>query len=205
MCILLFKFVENILRIILKCFLKDIADIKTGLFAQPGKSGDLLYLQSRYFDEDGYFQGEIHPDLKQDKAYKKHLLVDGDVLFAAKGAKNFAAVYESKGYPAVASTSFFVIRLSEEKILPKYLAYYLNADPTQRLLKAQAMGTSIPSISKEVLGALKIPLPDLETQNLVVNVNLLLRKEKILIREIEALREKKIGQIIYNVIQQHNG
>ena len=43
-----------------------------------------------------------------------HILRQGDVLFAAKGTKNFAALYESKYHTAVASTSFFVIRVHKQ-------------------------------------------------------------------------------------------
>jgi hypothetical protein len=54
------------------------------------------------------------------------MLKDGDVLFAAKGTKNFAAVFENHNEPSVASTSFFVIRPTDKKVLPQYLAWFLN-------------------------------------------------------------------------------
>src|SRR5690606_7597555 len=99
----------------------------------------------------------LHPDLMAENISQKHLLTPGDVLFAAKGSKNFAAVYEEHNPPAVASTSFFVIQLTVDSVHPAYLAWLLNSTAVQTLLKSQAIGTSLPSISKEVLMSLEIP------------------------------------------------
>ena len=140
----------------MKTQIKDIAHIQTGLFAKPSGIGELVYLQSRHFDENGQLLSVIHPDLKAEGISEKHMLKDGDVLFAAKGTKNFAAVFENHNEPSVASTSFFVIRPTDKNVLPEYLAWFLNSHPIQNLLKGQATGTSIPSISKHVLENLEI-------------------------------------------------
>jgi restriction endonuclease S subunit len=130
----------------MKVTLKDITNIQTGLFAKLLGEGDVIYLQVKHFDEEGKLQAWRFTFC----LCKKHLL-KGDVLFAAKGTKNFAAVFENHNQPSVASTSFFVIRLTDKKVLPQYLAWFLNSHPAQTLLKGQAIGTSIPSISKQVL------------------------------------------------------
>ena len=135
----------------MKTLIKDITNIQTGLFAKPSGIGEVVYLQSKHFDEHGQLHSELHPDLMTDGISEKHLLKDGDVLFAAKGTKNFAAVFENHNEPSVASTSFFVIRPTDNKVLPQFLAWFLNNHTTQTLLKGQAIGTSIPSISKQVL------------------------------------------------------
>jgi restriction endonuclease S subunit len=186
----------------LKTFIKDISNIQTGLFAKPAGIGEVVYLQSRHFDENGRLLNTLHPDLRAEGISKKHLLRQGDVLFAAKGTKNFAAIFENHNKPAVASTSFFVIRLSNKKVLPEYLAWFLNSHTTQLLLKSQAIGTSIPSISKQVLEALEIPVPGIETQKAILQITKLRSREKKLKQEIETLREKQIQQQIINAIKQ---
>lgn len=160
-----------------------------------------MYLQSRDFDENGQLLAALQPDLLTEGVPEKHLLKQGDVLFAAKGTKNFAAVYEKHNAPAVASTSFFVIRLTGRQVLPEYLAWFLNSATAQKIMKAQAIGTSIPSISKQVLENLIIPIPDLQAQQKILRINWLRLKEKALKLKIEALREKQIQQTIFNAIQ----
>jgi len=185
----------------LKTLIKDITNLQTGLFAKPAGIGELVYLQSKHFDEFGQLHSVLHPDLLAEGISEKHLLKDGDVLFAAKGTKNFAAVFENHNKPAVASTSFFVIRLTDRKLLPHYLAWFLNNDATQSLLKGQATGTSIPSISKQVLADLEIPVPALEIQEAIIQLSKLLSKEKELKQRIESLRDKQIQQQILNAIK----
>lgn len=185
----------------MKTTLKDIATIQTGLFAKPIAKGDIVYLQAKHFSETGQLHTILHPDLKADNITEKHLLRTGDVLFAAKGTKNFAAVYENHNEPAVASTSFFVIRLLENKILPEFLVWFLNHPSTQKFLKGKAIGSSIVSISKSVLEDLEILIPDLQTQKAVLQITQLRNTEKCLQKKIESLREKQIQQQIINAIK----
>lgn len=185
----------------MKTLIKNITSIRTGIFARPGGKGDVAYLQSKHFDEYGQLLTAVYPDLVAAGIAEKHLLRHGDVLFAAKGTKNFAAVYDNHNKPAVASTSFFVARLRDKKVLPEYLAWFLNSHFTQTLLKGQAIGTSIPSISKVVLEELEITIPDIETQKAILQITKLRNKEKSLKQKIELLREKQVQQQIFNAIK----
>lgn len=185
----------------MKALIKNITTIQTGLFAKPYGVGELAYLQSKHFDEFGQLQAVLHPDLMAEGISEKHLLKDGDVLFAAKGSKNFAAVYEYHNLPSVASTSFFVIRLTNEMVIPGYLSWFLNNPQTQTLLKGQARGSSIPSISKQVLENLEITVPSIEKQKAILQITKLRNIEKTLKIEIEMLREKEIQQQIINAIK----
>lgn len=185
----------------MKQILKHIAFIQTGFFAKPGVEGDIVYLQAKHFDENGNLRSSLHPDIKADYITEKHLLRTGDILFAAKGTKNFAAVFENHNEPAVASTSFFVIRLTQKNLLPHFLVWYLNHPSTQKLLKGQAIGTSIVSISKAVLEELEIPVADIKTQKAILQIAQLRNEERKLKQQIEILREKQIQQQIINVIK----
>jgi restriction endonuclease S subunit len=68
-------------------------------------------------------------------------------------------------------------------------------------LKGQAIGTSIPSISKQVLENLEIAVPSIETQKAILQITKLRNKEKSLKQKIETLREKQIQQQIINAIK----
>jgi restriction endonuclease S subunit len=185
----------------LKILLKNITIIQTGLFAKPSGAGELVYLQSRHFDENGQLNAELYPDLPAKDISEKHILKDGDVIFAAKGTRNFATVFENHNEPSVASTSFFVLRISYNKVLPQYLAWFLNNQATQALLKTQAIGTAIPSISKQVLENLEISVPDMERQQVILQIAELRNREKSLKQKIELLREKQIQQQLFNALK----
>jgi restriction endonuclease S subunit len=185
----------------LKKDLKHIASIQTGLFAKPIAKGDIVYLQAKHFDEKGMLLSTLYPDLMLEGISDKHLLRNGDVLFAAKGSKNFAAIFEAHNAPSVASTSFFVLRITDKIILPQFLVWFLNHTSTQEILKRTARGTSIPSIRKTVLEELEISIPNIETQKAILKITNLRNTEKKLKKEIESLREKQIQQLIINSIK----
>ena len=103
--------------------------------------------------------------------------------------------------PAVASTSFFVIRLHDRNVLPGYLTWFLNHPSTQTVLKGQARGSSIASISKAVLSELEIPIPNIQKQELILKIFKLQNKAKNLKQQIEMLREKEIQHLLINAIK----
>lgn len=185
----------------MKTALKYIARIQTGVFAKTVSKGEIIYLQAKHFDENGELIETLYPDVNADGKIDKHLLRKGDVLFAAKGTKNFAALFDNENIPAVASTSFFVMRLFDKNVLPGYFTWFLNHPDTQLLLKAKALGTSIPSISKQVLEALEITIPTIEIQNAILQITKLRNREKALKQQIEILREQQIQQQIINSIK----
>jgi restriction endonuclease S subunit len=185
----------------LKKYIKDVCHIQTGLFAKLNGNGDVKYLQPKYFDEYGQLNTTLYPELVAENISQKHFLNEGDVLFAAKGTKNFATVFEDYDSPTVASTSFFIIRLEDKRLLPSYLAWILNSQPIQAILKGLAKGTGIPSISKEVLENLEIAIPSLEVQECILKITKLRKREKLLKQQIEALRETQIQQQIIHAIK----
>lgn len=184
----------------MKTFIKHISNIQTGLFAKPTGIGEVIYLQSKHFNDHGQLLSIPHPDLMAQHISDKHILRGGDVLFAAKGSKNFATVYEEHNAPAVASTSFFVLKLTNLHVLPEYLTWFLNSPPIQLILKGQAIGSSMPSISKQVLENLEIIIPSIQTQNTILEITKLRNREKSLKIDIETLREKQIQQQIFEAI-----
>jgi hypothetical protein len=181
--------------------LKHIAKIQTGVFAKPVAKGDITYLQPKYFDELGKLTVNLEPDLNSVGISEKHILKQGDVIFAAKGSKNFAACIHLGDMVAVASTSFFVIRIFDKNILPEYLTWYLNHQSTMKYLKSFARGTSIASISKEVLNDLEITVPSLEKQQLIFKVDDLRSTERQIIMKLLSLKQALIQRQLLNSIK----
>lgn len=185
----------------MKVALKNITNIQTGVFAKPEANGDLIYLQPKYFDSKGELKAIGVPDLNKGTIKEKHFLTKGDVLFSSKGFRNFAVTINDEMLPAVASTSFFVIRITNDKILPEYLKWYLNQPSSLQVLSAFARGTAIPSITKGVLGDLEISIPSIEKQKMILKIDNLTSHEKRLKLKITSLREAQIQQQIINALK----
>jgi restriction endonuclease S subunit len=193
----------------LKKKLEHIANIQSGMFAKTVSAGETVYLQARHFNEYGQLDTSLLlPDIINENILSKYFLINGDVLFAAKGNKNFASLYSElvtqagEKQNAVASTTFFVIRLFENAktiILPQYLTWFINH--SQTILKSKAIGTSIVSISKLALQDLEIAIPDLQTQKAILQIAHLRNQEKALNIRIDNLREKQIQSQIINALK----
>jgi len=94
-------------------------------------------------------------------------LAPGDILFAARGSNNYAALVDDHALSikAVAAPHFFVIRPQRETLLPEYLTWFLNQAPCQRYFEREAEGTAAKSIRRSALEATPIAVPSLEKQH----------------------------------------
>jgi len=133
--------------------------------------------------------------LKLNNKLEKHLLKEGDLLFAAKGLNNFAAVYHSGIGNAVASSSFIIIKVREEEkqnIQPDYLAWFITHNKQIKIMHEQQLGTTIPSISMKQLGELEIDIPSIAIQKKIIAIHQLREKEKKLTARVEEWKDKQV-------------
>lgn len=183
--------------------LNEVAEIQSGVFAKPEKEGvgSYVYLQARHFDAEGRLTKSLFLDLANSKTARKHRLCPNDVLFAAKGAKNFATLYEAHNPPAVASTTFLIIRVKNSIILPEYLTWYINTSEVQTNLQQFAKGTSIKAISKKTLESLDITLPSIINQRIILEIAKLRVREREISETIQAKRNLLIDYYISKALK----
>ena len=171
--------------------LKDVATIQTGVYIKPSPNSDTLYLQLSDFDKDGNFIDRIVSYVSIPEKNNKHLLSSKDLLFAAKGNKNICIITPETNKTCVASPSFIVIRIKDkEKILPEYVAWYLNSLVIQNLLQNNALGSAIKSITKNVLEDLEIPIPSIERQKAYIALDQLQKQEQNIYKTIAEKRKQ---------------
>jgi restriction endonuclease S subunit len=187
----------------LRTTLKNIITINTGLYLKSDAFGNTLYLQAKHYNEKGVIENAPKPELWLSKKNEKHLLNNGDILFAAKGSKNFATVFNKSIGNAVASSTFLILRISQQnlhKILPEYLVWWLNHPEIQKLLKNLAIGSALQSISKAALQELEIPIPELNKQAMILKISELRKKESEYLGKIDILRGLLVQQKILYII-----
>ncbi len=171
--------------------LSDIASIATGIYEKGSPSGDTLYLQAKHFDDSGEFRWDAapSPEINMDGKLDRHLLFDGDILLTAKGDNNRACLYKTEIGQAVASSTFFVVRVIERDIIPEYLRWYFNTTYMQSQFSGLSRGTHILSISKKMLMDLMVQIPPLESQKQILELQTLWGKERAL--TLKLLEEKQ--------------
>lgn len=179
--------------------LKDIVDIQSGIYEKPYPEGDTLYLQMSDFKGGKYMKADAKPTAVLGERVNKYLLKDKDLLFAAKGTSNFCVMYRADEENAVASSSFFILRIIKQELDPEYVCWFLNTPHVLSHLKAYAVGTSIPSITKTMLADLEINVLPMAKQRLIVEYNKLQNREVELHALIAQKKRLVTDHILYSV------
>jgi restriction endonuclease S subunit len=176
--------------------LKDIATIRSGypFRERPVRveTGGCRLVQMSDLDKR---LGGISPNLESVAApsnWETHRLHQYDILFAARGQINGAGVLTSDVSNAIAASTLLVLRSNNQIVNPFYLAWHLNTDQTQAELKTMQAGSSIPFISIEDLGQLPVPVPSLEKQVKIVELESLGLEEQALMEMLRRRRQDLI-------------
>lgn len=185
--------------------LKNIANIKFGLYVKPLDNGFAKYLQAKNFDDFGNLQNDIDAFVNIDNKNESHLLEDGDVLFVGKGFRNFAWTYNKSIGPAIASSIFYVIRPNKLKANPNYITTLFNSQKYQNQFQSMGAGSSIPSIRKGELESIMIEMPKIEIQNKVAYISALHSEEIKLSNQIIKHKKALFQGAINKIIKHNNG
>lgn len=101
-------------------------------------------------------------------------LETGDILFVAKGLKNYALLVDEamRGRKAVGATQFFRIRVTNDQLNPAFLVWWLNHGYSQYQLKIWAHGfaTATQNLPKSYLENVVLTIPTPEYQHTVLNL-----------------------------------
>lgn len=173
----------------------EIAEVISGVYLQTAPYGEVSYLQIKDLLSESPEKTASKVTLSPKN--ERYLLAKGDLLFAGKGTTYLCKVFDLD-IPAIASTTLYIIRLISNDILPDYLCWYLNQPSVMALMKAQQVGTGTPLIHKQVVEDFEIPVPDLETQQRIVELARLQAKEKELYQAIAEKRQLITNQLIMN-------
>ena len=155
--------------------LAELADISTGIQSRGyerkrtdrGEECDARLIQARDVTTDLTLDHERLTPLRIDvKLADRHRLQAGQVLFFGRVGQRYAVLIEENAHQdLLADKVFFVMKVKEKSQLsPEYLAWFLNSDLPRNHFNAHESGSVHGIISKATLGALPVPLPDLEVQ-----------------------------------------
>ncbi|OFY38737.1 MAG: hypothetical protein A2X18_08670 [Bacteroidetes bacterium GWF2_40_14] len=181
--------------------IREIADIQSGVYLKTAPDGDVIYLQIKDFEINNNTTSNLEPSIKDNGNISNHLLLEGDLLFAAKGTSNFCVVYNISIGKAVASSSFFVIRIKNTEVNPYFLCWFLNSHDILKTLKNHAVGSSIPSITKSMIQDIEFELPSIEKQRLIMEISNLQKKEEELYRSISSQKKVLTSKILTETIK----
>lgn len=184
-------------------FLRDLAEISTGLnYKQKDLTNnpyDISLIQVKDIQNNQLNKNTVI-SIKSECIDPRLKLKPGDILFAAKGNRNFSFHYTGDPSPATPSSTFFIIRHKRNDILPEFLSWYLNSAQAQNFFKENVHGTFIPNISKKVLSTMKIPIPNMETQRMILKLDELSKMDKNLTEKILEKKTILVNEIFKRIL-----
>ncbi|MBB6499010.1 restriction endonuclease subunit S [Pedobacter cryoconitis] len=188
--------------------LKDVAFVKTGYTFRSGLDESTQIDSVRVIQPKDILDTEAFNSTKIDRALitslDKYLLIPGDILIANKGTKFATFLYKENDVETLASSSFFIITPTIEKILPRYLQWYLEQETIKSYLSKRKTGTTIPTINKPVIENLLIPIPHLQQQQHVVDLINEVDRENVLLKRLLVKRAELRDERIWNIILNKN-
>lgn len=185
------------------CTLSDVANVRSGYTfrgaLENNPAGDIKILQIKDLRQRAVIDAEALISVSWEGSKSPPLLEDSDIAVVARGDSNTAALYKG-GQRIVATSQFFIVSRKTAEISPEYLCWMINLPQSQRSLERN--GSSIQAISKASLMSMPIPLPSLETQAKLTNLQRLWDEEDQLIAQFHTNREQMLQGIYQQLIKE---
>lgn len=144
--------------------IKEIASIQWWVYIHPNKGQDVSLLLAKHFDEFWNIKEQLIPEYTLWLCPDHHLLIDNDVLVWIKWSRFVSGLYKKEFGLCMASTTFIVLRVHDDNLIPEYLSILLNESLQSSYFKNRTLWTSIPSVPRSVIENYKIEVPLLELQ-----------------------------------------
>ena len=180
--------------------LKNIAAIQMGYSFRSRLeifgAGSVAVIQMKDLTDENIvdLRGLMHIDLE--KLSGHHLAKPGDIMFRSRGLTSTAAILADDPGVAVVAAPLLRIRVTDNRVLPMYLHWFINQPPAQAFLASHAKGTAQKMISKKALENMEITIPPLERQRAIMGVAALAAQEKYLMERLADKRNQCISAIL---------
>jgi len=187
--------------------LGDIADIITGLVVKRKEAAKGYDLYSEYklltlksINQNGWLIEENLEKFKSlEEIDQKYLTSAGDVI--VRMSYPYTSISISKKQENMVVPSLFVIvRTTNKSLLPEYISLYLNSDKMKKQYSKESSGSVIQTLKTSSFKNLEIPFLELNFQEKAIQLNDLMKKEKILLLELMEQKELLNNSIMTQIL-----
>jgi len=174
--------------------------------AEALEAGDSPFVQLKNVSlERGVdWQAVAHVSLPSSRTQK--LLNNGDVLFSARGGKNYGYLVSNPPEKSVCAPHFFVLSIKDKEILdPAFLVWQLNQKPAQDYFERTATGSNITNIRRLAIEKLSVAIPPIETQRSITAFAKTAMRERLVLQCLIDSRRQQSNAIAAQLFQQFRG
>lgn len=185
--------------------LKDIATIKLGYpfrsRVEHNPAGTVGVVQMRDVFEVGGLVADKLTRVNFPDVSDKHTIKAGDIVFRSRGLTNTSMVVSEGLGSAVVAAPLMVIRAKGNRVLPEYLSWLINQPAAQNYFAGRSEGSAVQMINIRTLGELPVVVPDVATQQRIVELARLAAREKELLEKLADRRWRLVSLKLEQLLQ----
>ncbi len=164
---------------------------------EASESGGVAVIQMKDLLNDNTVSCDSLVRINMEAMKEHHLAQRGDLIFRSRGSLTTAAVLLEDPGKAVVAAPLLRIRVTKKNlVLPEYLNWYISQRDAQIFLTSRAKGTVQKMISKQAIEDLEVALPSLKKQKNIVELAMLIAREKALLYTMADKREQYISTVL---------
>lgn len=185
--------------------LKALAELSAG-YPFRGKidalpEGDVAVIQMRNVDPDTGIDWSELTHVELPGRAKRAYLSSGDIILSTRGGRNFAYFIKEVPGHAVCSPHFFVVRVAPQSdLLPEFLAWQMNQKPAQDYFTANATGSYILNLRREVVEHLRVVVPPIKQQQLAIVLDETVRAERDILNQLIDNRAAELNALALQLL-----
>jgi type I restriction enzyme S subunit len=147
--------------------------IQTGPFGSQLHSEDYVENGIPVINPSNIQDGKIEPDwscsitIKDAQRLSQHKLIEGDIVFGRRGEMGRCALVSAHEVGWICGTGSLNVRLLP-RAFPPFISIYLRTEYVREWLKLESVGSTMDNLNTQILGSIKVPLPDLKEQEAIM-------------------------------------
>lgn len=189
----------------MKISLKKIATIQTGYSFRARleslEGGAVAVIQMKDLTNENRVDCHSLARVDMEKPKEHHLVKPGDLIFRSRGLASTAAILLDDPGIALVAAPLLMIRVSDHRVLPEYLNWFICQPPAQAFLTSHAKGTAQKMISKAVLQELEVFVPPPERQRVIVGIAALAEEEQHIMNKLMEKRRQFVSTHLLRLTQ----
>jgi restriction endonuclease S subunit len=169
---------------------------------ETDKNGNAFVLQAKnIIPGEAVTNNENLTKILFDGSRGAYFLQNNDVVVVSRGTgvgSYRSAVWKSDAENILASASLFIVRITDNKLLPEYLSLYFNSPLGQGQLFKIVSGAFIQTIPRSKLEELNIFIPPLQEQQQIIDLAENIRQQQQIIQRQTQIKQKILNASFIN-------
>ena len=181
--------------------LQDLASVRTGLVLSRKQSKELTdyrypLINLRCIQQEGNIDlNKVDIYEARESLKKEYLSRQGDIVVRLT-APYTAVLIDDTTSGMVISSNFVVIRIEDKQLLPEYLFWLLNTQKMKHKIYENTTSNMLGAVKAKFLMEFELTLLPAEIQQKIGQINLLAKKERQLLKELSAEKEKLYSNLL---------